>query len=196
MRPDPIKLRKWDALPFRDAKTDLINLAKLQARLAKSHGITPEVANLRERDLRQYLQWRQAALFCYLVQGATDKPSLAYTVVEDEDYDALACWTDGVTRHYAPIQLKEIVPQSRNPTSSLDAELSKLTKYSTSHETVVAFHVNRAGKLDEFLNLEPPKANVREIWFFGALSPDQRLWFLYGDLMKQPRLYELPYPTQ
>jgi hypothetical protein len=194
MRPDPIKLRKWDALSFRDAKTDLINLGKLQTRLAQSHGISPEVANLRERDLRQYLQWRQAALFCYLVQAATGKASLAYTVVEDEDYDALACWIDGDTKHYAPIQLKELVPESLNSAASLEAELGKLAKYATSQETVVAVHVNRAGRL-EFSSLKPPKARVREIWLFGALSPDQRSWFLYGDLMAQPQFHEATYPT-
>lgn len=193
MRPDPIKLRKWDALPLRDAKADLINLGKLQARMAESHGISPTVANLRERDLRQYLQWRQAALFCYLVQASTGK-EMAYTVVEDEDYDALACWIDGDTKHYAPIQLKEIVPQALNSTASLESELDKLAKYATSQETVVAVHVNRAGRL-EFSSLKPLKAQVREIWLFGALSPDQRSWFLYGDLMNHPQFYEATYPT-
>ena len=179
MRPDPIKLRKWDALSFRDAKTDLVNLGKLQARLARRGGASPEIANLRRRDLRQYLQWRQAALFCYLVQVTTGKASLAYTLVEDEDYDALACWVDGDTKHYAPIQLKEIGPESRNPSASVEAELTKLAKYATSQETLVAVHVNRAGRL-EFSSLKPPKARVREVWLFGALSEDQRSWFLYG----------------
>lgn len=194
MRPDPIKLRKWDSLSFRDAKTDLINLGKLQARLAESHETSREVANLRDRDLRQYLQWRQAALFCHLVQATTGRASLAYTVVEDEDYDALACWIDGDTKHYVPIQLKEVVPQSRNPSASLEAELGKLSKYATSRETVVAVHVNRAGRLD-FSSLKPPKARVREIWLFGALSADQRSWFLYGDLLGRPQFYEATYPT-
>lgn len=131
--------------------------------------------------------------FCYLVQASTGK-GLAYTVVEDEDYDALACWIDGDTKHYAPIQLKEVVPEALNPTASLESELNKLAKYATSQETVVAVHVNRAGRL-EFSSLKPPKAQVKEVWLFGALSPDQRSWFLYGDLMNQPHFYEASYPT-
>jgi hypothetical protein len=114
--------------------------------------------------------------------------------VEDEDYDALACWIDGDTKHYAPIQLKEIVPEALNPSASLEEELSKLAKYATSRETIVAIHVNRAGRL-EFSSLKPPKASVREIWLFGALSRDQRSWFLYGDLMGQPHFHEATYPT-
>jgi hypothetical protein len=193
MRPDPIKLRKWGALSFRDAKTDLINLAKLQARLERSNGISATVANLRERDLRPYLQWRQAALFCYLVQASTAKP-VAYTMVEDEDYDALACWVEADTKHFAPIQLKEIVPETLNPAASLEAKLNKLAKYARSKDTVVAIHVNRAGRL-EFSSLKPPNVGVREIWLYGALSPDQRSWFLYGDLLGQPQFYEATYPT-
>ena len=194
MRPDWIKRRKWESLSFRDAKTDLINLGKLQARVAQSTGISPQVADLRTRELRHYLQWRQAALFCYLVQAMSGKPSMGYAVVEDEDYDALACWIDGDTKHYAPIQLKEVVPETTNPAASLEVELSKLAKYPTSTETVVAVHVNRAGRI-EFSSLRPPKANVREVWLFGALSPDQKSWFLFGDLMNQPRFYEATYPT-
>jgi hypothetical protein len=194
VRPDAIKRRKWDPLSFRDAKTDLVNLGKLQARLARGHGISPEVANLRSRELRQYLQWRQAASFCYLVQAVTEKPSLGYTVVEDEDYDALARWVEDDTKHYAPIQLKEVVPESLNPMSTLASELAKLAKYPVSNETVVAVHVNRAGRL-EFSSLKPPKVTVREIWLFGALSADQQSWFLFGDLMSEPRFYEAAYPT-
>jgi hypothetical protein len=194
MRPDAIKRRKWESLSFRDAKTDLINLGKLQARVARSTGISPEVADLRTHELRHYLEWRQAALFGYLVQATSGKPSLGYAVVEDEDYDALACWVEGDTKFYAPIQLKEVVPESTNPAASLELELSKLAKYPTSKETVVAIHVNRVGRI-EVSSLKPPTANVREIWLFGALSLDQKSWFLFGDLMNQPRFYEATYPT-
>jgi len=191
---DAIRRRRWDTLSYRDPKVDLINLGKLQARLAKEHGISPTVANLRDRDLRQYLEWRQAALFCYLVATASGIPSLAYTVHEDEDFDCLACWIDKDTKHYAPIQLKEVVPQTLNPRSTLEAELAKLAKYSTSDQTVVAIHVNRGGRL-EFTSLVAPTVSCREIWLYGALSPDQQLWFLYGNLLKAPHFYEIAYPT-
>lgn len=191
---DPIRRRRWDGFSYRDPKVDLINLGKLQARIAKATGISPTVADLRTRDLRQYLEWRQAALFCYLIATASGIPSLAYTVHEDEDFDSLACWIADDTKHYALIQLKEVVPEDRNPLSSVEAELAKLAKYVTSEETVIAVHVNRTGRID-FTSLALPKINCREVWLYGALSPDQQLWFLYGNLLHEPRFHEIAYPT-
>ncbi len=191
--PSKITLRKWQKLHWHDPLTDLVNLGKLQAQLEGS-GVRPTVEDLRERDLRPYLEWRQAALFCYFVGDAVLKTPVAYSLIEDEDYDCVVQWVADGTHHFAPVQLKEVVPKTLNAKAELNVEMEKLGKYVTSSNTVVAIHLNQSGRL-EFDSIVAPTTSCAEVWIYGSLTASQSQWFLYGNLLKEPRGYEIAYPT-
>jgi len=193
-RPNEITARRWRSLDWRDPKTDLINLGKIQLQLAESTGITPKVADLRERELRKYLEWRQAALFAYFVSYAVVGEPIAYVLIEDEDYDAVIWRKSGKRNLYTPVQLKEVVPRDLNPKAEVNAELAKLTKYVTSEDTVVAVHLNQSGRF-EFHDIKAPDTSCKEIWLYGAQTADQSKWLLYGDILNNPKPYDIRYPT-
>jgi hypothetical protein len=188
-----IRLRGWKQLCFRDPRTDLVELAKLQAQMDKG-GTSPVTDDLRVRELRKFLEYRQAALFAYFVGHSVLKTLVAYAVSEAEDYDSVLWWKVADRNHYLAVQLKEVVPEHLNPTADINSELAKLQKYVTSKETVVAVHVNRSGMID-FSGIRKPVACCAEIWLYGTLSADQSVWFLYGDLLNAPHGHEIRYPT-
>jgi hypothetical protein len=195
MRPvDRITLRKWRQRRWRDAQADLVNLGRLYGRLL-GKGIQAAVDDLRVHELRKYVEQRQAALFAYFIEHSVLKCPIAYAMSEEQDYDCLIWWNvDGKSR-YAPVQLKELVPSHINPTANIVDELAKLAKYVTSDRTIIAVHLNQAG-LVEYSSIPRPATSAAEIWLYAAISPDQSLWFLYGDLLHGARGYEIPWPTQ
>jgi hypothetical protein len=90
--------------------------------------------------------------------------------------------------------LKELVPAHVNPGASVAALLIGLKKYRNSTDLVVAIHVNREMQLN-FAEVLVPKLALAAVWLYGAISPDQSKWMLYGDLLDQPASYEIPYPS-
>lgn len=192
---DRITLRKWRRLPFRDARTCLIGLGTLQARMDKK-GLSPTVDDLRSRAFREHLHLRQAALFAYFIGQAVLKVPVAYALIEEEneDYDCVMRWRVERRNCYVPVQLKEIVPQRRNPESNLNAELSKLGKYVSSQGTVVAVHLNRSGLFDRAA-IKVPETTCAQLWLYGALTADQSRWFLFGNLLAAPVEHEISFPT-
>ena len=85
------------------------------------------------------------------------------------------------------------MPDNVNPTAELQLEINKLKKYVDSNDLCVAIHLNRAGRL-ELNKLEIPELNIKELWFFGATSLDQKHWLLAGDMLNEPRSYDFEYP--
>lgn len=191
--PNHVTRRIWRTLDWHDPRTDLVQLGKLQARLTRE-GNPPTLDDLRNRDLRKYLEFRQAALFAYFISHSVLRTPIAYAIYEAEDYDCVLWWKCNGGNRYTPVQLKEVVPTRRNPDSSVNSELLKLQKYATPSDTVAAFHVNQSGPLD-FSTLQKPITGCREIWLYTSTSADQSRWLLYGDLLDNPRGYEIDYPT-
>lgn len=188
-----ITLRKWRTLNWRDPRTDLVQLGKLQARITQE-GNPSTLEDLRNHDLEKYLEFRQAALFAYFIGHSVLRTPIAYAVYEAEDYDCVLWWKCNRGNRYTPVQLKEVVPTRVNPHSTVNSELSKLRKYAASSDTVAAFHVNQSGQLD-FSKLQTPNTGCREIWLYTSISADQSKWLLYGDLLHNPRDYEIDFPT-
>jgi hypothetical protein len=116
-------------------------------------------------------------------------------MVEEEDYDCVLKWKIDQRNRYARVQLKEIVPPHINPNATIESELAKLRKYPTSNQTIVAVHINQEGPL-VWSSIAKPTTSVAEIWLYSALTPDQSLWFLYGDLLDRPQGFEIPWPTR
>lgn len=183
----------FESLKWRDPRTDLVELGRLQGRLAKE-GQPPALDDLRNHQLKQYLEQRQAALFAYFISSAVLKAPIAYAMKEAEDYDCILWWKLQSKSCYTPVQLKEIVPPRINARASIETELSKLSKYASTSETIAAFHVNQTGPLD-FTEVKAPRTGLNGIWLYAALSPDQSSWFLYGDLLKRRNGYEITWPN-
>lgn len=190
---DRITGRKWRALAWRDPRADLVNLGNAHTDLLRQ-GISVAHDDLRVRGWRHYLYSKQAALFAHLISEAILKAPIAYAMVEEEDYDCvLWCKVNGRDR-YARVQLKEVPPPHLNPSTTIESELAKLSKYPTSAQTIVAMHVNQEGPL-EFSSIPRPTTSVAEIWLYSATTADQSHWFLYGNLLYHPQGFDVSWPT-
>jgi len=187
-----MRIKEWNKLEFHDSRKVLVNLHELQERVASSN-LPPELKNLRSRELKKYLEGRQAALFCYGISAAVINTKIYHALSEASDYDCIARWIDNEAQSFTPIQLKELVPEALNSKTTLAKELEKLNKYASSEDLVIALHVNRAGRLD-FSEIQIPELKVAEVWLYGGLSPDQSRWFLFGNMLKDPQYYEFSYP--
>jgi len=179
-------------LEYHDSRKVLLRLRDLQERVAVSE-LPDKVKNLRTRELKKYLEGRQVALFCYGIGNAVLNTDVFHALYESIDYDCVALWERDGEQGFTPIQLKELVPESLKSTATLANELEKLAKYVAPEDLVVALHVNRMCIL-EFAKIQMPRLNVAEVWLYGAISPDQGRWFLYGSLLKEPEYYEFAYP--
>lgn len=187
-----VTLRQWATLAYRDPRTDLINLGRLQGAMERT-GHKPMLSDLRNHQFKGHLENRQAALFAHLVSALLLREPVEYVMHEHEDYDCILRWKVQHRTCYQAVQLKEIVPKSLNRMSEIDTELQKLSKYVGSEKTIAAFHLNQSGLVD-FSNMKKPKTSISAIWLYGALTPNQSQWFLYGDVLKRPVLRETSYP--
>ena len=143
--------------------------------------------------MKSYREGRSVALFCY---GISQKVNIPYffALYEASDFDAIAMWVENETQNFKPIQMKEFVPEPLNLNTSLNNEISKLSRYPASKETVVVIHVNRNIHLD-FLTIKIPPLNIGELWLMGSLSPNVDRWFIYGDLLTAPAIFNFDYPN-
>lgn len=190
---DKIAWRKWSKLDWRHPQFDLYALGVLQAQL-ENQGVQPTTDDLRRRELKQSLEQKQAALFSYFIGHSVLRSPILYAMCEDEDFDCVVQWVADGQKRCAPVQLKEIVPPHINPNATIDGELAKLGKYSTSGNTIFAVHLNQPG-LIEYSAIKKPETAAGEVWLYSSLAADQSLWFLYGDLLERPNWYEIPWPT-
>ena len=187
-----LKIREWGKLKYHEPEEILLGLREIE-QTYPLESLPYKEASLRTRNLRQYGESRQCALFCYGIGKALGL-EVVYTQIEKSDYDFIAAFPKGDELNYVPIQMKEFVPEDLNPIASLEVELSKLKKYTDSSDLCVAVHLNRTATID-FNNLKIPKLDVKELWFFGAKRADQKEWWLLGNMMDNPKAYEFKYPT-
>jgi hypothetical protein len=189
---DLIQLREWKQLQFNDPVFILKELRMLELQLA---GVTlaEEVRTLRTGGLKVYREGRDAALFCLGMAKITGN-KVYFALHESQDYDFVTVWQCGDELNYTPVQLKEVVRDSLNPNANVNATLQKLTKYHGSNRTTAAVIINREMRL-EFSKIHFPEVQMGGVWIYGTLSPDQSRWFIYGDLQKEPLLWEYEYPS-
>lgn len=186
--------REWSTYSYYDPRGVLVELRKLELALAeKPVAFDEKVLRLRTGKLRIWHERRQAAIFSYGMASVLDT-SIRIAPVESEDFDCIACWTRGDEQVFTPIQIKELVPADLNPTTDLNAELQKLTKYVRSHDLVVAFHVNRRLQLD-FSNIVIPQLAISQLWLFGSVSPNGSEYMIYGDVLSSPAYHTFSYPN-
>lgn len=186
------RLNAWKNLRFLDPERVLIGLRDIATTYPLSE-FSYEFSSLRRRDVRQFGEGRQAALFCYAMSKMVDVP-VWFAPTEASDYDIVARFIRNDVAHYAPVQLKELVPARVNATANLQVELDKLSKYADSADLVVAFHVNRDIRLEPN-DLRLPQGAIAQLWLYAATAPDQSSWVVFGDLLgPRPARLDFFYP--
>lgn len=185
-------LRFAQKLEYRDPVPFLRNLREVELQIAASN--TPEkIKNLRTNGLKEFREIREAAIFCH---GMSERIGQKVFVGrgESQDYDFVASWVVGDTQHLVPVQIKEVVPADLNPKASVQATVDALTKYVNSEDLVVAIHLNRCTLFDPS-QLVIPDLKIAELWIFGALTPDESTWGMWGNFMQSASGTRYSYPV-
>lgn len=188
---DRASLNEAQKLLYRDPEVVLRELREIEL-IAAGLDISPQVRHLRTNDLKGVREYRQAALFSLGMSHNLGVPVRFYPV-EASDYDFIATWAEQDVRHFAPVQLKELVPESLNSTATIQAIVNGLVKYSSSSLTVGIF-LNRQGTFIP-QDLKIPPLCIGALWFVFATSPDQSEWVLYGDVLGQAHATSFTYPA-
>lgn len=186
-----MRLNEWRKLHFVDSAKLLPEFRTIQAQVANSN-LKDQIKNLRTQKFKQYREGWVAAIFCFGMSQLIGVP-IYIASHEASDYDAVAMRVEDDTQHFTPIQIKEVVPEALNPSTDINKEIAKLNRYPVSNDTVVVIHMNRAGQL-QLPTIEVPHLNIASLWLIGASAPDQSRWFLAGDLINNPRIFEFDYP--
>lgn len=176
-----MKVREWEMLQFIDPEQVLAGFRAF-ATTYPLHELPYKVASLRIRDLRQFGESRQCALFCHGLSQVLGQ-KVSYAQSERADYDFVARFPKDGMLHYWPIQMKELVPEELDPHANLQAELNKLEKYVDSTDLVVAVHINRVATI-HLSELVMPRASIGALWFFGANDLTQNTWTIVGNLLR------------
>ncbi|MGZ5171066.1 MAG: hypothetical protein ACXWCY_26895 [Burkholderiales bacterium] len=185
-------MREFQNLEFGDPRPFLLRLAQLEPMVAQSD-LPDDAKALRVHSLKWARELREAALFCYgMAQRIRETVHLAPS--EAQDYDFVATWIYEGSRHFSPVQLKEVVPQELNGCASVQYTVNALSKYVDSADVTVAIHLNRAIHFDPE-GLSIPPLNIGALWVFGAVSEDRRAWGLWGNLLETRQGTRFDYPT-
>ena len=184
---------EWTKLEYFDPEVVLPKLRKIREQISGTE--TPEkIASLRTNKLKNERESWDAAIFSQLL-SLTIGHKISFSRYEDSDFDSIFTWNDNGTQCYAPIQLKELVPEYTNTTATLSDILNKLNKYSGHDDLIVGIKLNRKETLD-LTYIPTDNLPIRELWMFGATSEDQSHWSLFGEFMSgnvQHYEYELQY---
>lgn len=185
--------REWTAREYRSARDFLVNVIPLRNALAAQQ-VDERIKNLRTHALKGERELFQASLFAHGIGSTVLGTEVFLTPLEDQDFDCIAKWLNEDTWCFAPIQLKEFVPENLNPTASLQSEIDKLkNKYVDSSDLILVFYLNRNFHFD--LNaLTFHQVNVAQLWLFGAISTDGTRYRLWGNLLDNPASYSFEYP--
>lgn len=185
---DRLWLRSVEKLNFVDPAPFLVRLRHLEIEVALSDA-DPKVKALRTNSLKVSREQREAALFCHGM-GERIGTKVWFAHKEDQDHDFVASWITHEERHFAAVQLKEVVPIETNPKASIQDLVQSLGKYPNSKGLTVAIHLNQAGRFEPNL-LKIPKLNIGSLWVFGSAELNQSRWLLWGNFTEND-----PYGTQ
>jgi hypothetical protein len=188
---DTITARSFSTLSYRDPKPFLVDIREIEYGLANSNAPI-KIKTLRTNKLKECRELREAALFCYFL-GERIGTAVYLAKVESQDYDFVASWIDDSTYHFMPVQIKEVVPEIINKKADISTLIEKLNRYTDSSNLIVAIHINRDCHFNP-IDLKIPNLAIGQIWAFGATSPDQNEWGLWGDFCEKPERTIHKYP--
>src|SRR2546422_3427935 len=188
-----VTINYWRTLTYHDPARVLRELRAVEHGMADVlREADNDVRSLRTPGLKKFREWRDAAIFTYgmgLAQGV----KMGYATDESGDDDFVAAWILGDEAFFCPVQLKELVPEDRNPEATIDGLLRKLHKYGAQTRTVLAVRLNREGHV--ILDREWPRIPFAQLWFFWASAPGAAEWSISGDALGEPGHWAFDYPT-
>ena len=176
--------REWNKLNYVDPDIYVAEQQKLRSQVALTNA-PDKIRNLRTRKLAPLREAWDAGIFCYLLRRMTGQ-EIYFAAVEDQDYDAVFTWNAEGVQNFAPVQMKEVVPEELNSKQQVKDVVSSLRKYVTSDDLVVGIKVNRNVRI-EAKDLEIENLPVAEVWLFGATEPDEKRWSIFrklGDIIE------------
>ena len=187
-----IRARVFSTLSYYDPREVLVDLRRQAPEIARRTDLADAVKQMRTRDLKPLRELRDACLFCY---GWNQINGLSVRVaqVEGQDYDAVASYPTNEGHHFAPLQIKEVVPASLNQQSSVQGIVDQLTKYSNSEDLTVVIRLNRDTPFTP-ANLVVPTLKIAALWVFGALNTEQSRWAIWGNFLETAQCGEFSYP--
>lgn len=185
------RARAFTHLKYAEPRSVLVELRRLERSLPAE--VAPEVRHLRTNKLKPLRELREAALFCYGWEQI-DGQALGVAHIEAQDYDAVATWPSDAERYFAPIQIKEVVPEGLNPNITVQDVINDLQKYVNSDDLTVVIHLNRDLRGFAPLELMIPPLKIAALWILAARTPDQSQWMLWGNFMETIRWGEFSYP--
>jgi hypothetical protein len=188
---DRSRLRAIQRSEFRDPKRFLVEIRKLESRVVASD-LSAKAKQLRTNSLKEWREIREAALFC-LGMGQRIGHPVFLSRGESQDYDFIATWVAEETQHFAPVQLKEVVPADINAAASIEGVIRSLTKYVDSEDLTVAIYLNQQVRFDP-RTVVVPRLPIAALWVFGSISPDQSEWGLWGNFLEEPEGSRFAYP--
>ncbi len=172
---------EWKKYEYFDPKVVLPRLQEVRKLVTKSN-LPDTVKNLRTNKLRPEREAWDAAVLCALLSSIMGL-DMYFSKVESSDYDSVFRWNEGDIQHFAPVQMKELVPEINNPNGNLQSIINSLEKkYTDSSDLIIGIKINRKTRID-FSALNIPALNVGEIYFFGATNEEQTKWTLIGDIL-------------
>lgn len=188
---DAIRLRQVQQREYRDPTSFLRELRRLELEVLGAVR-DPQVRRLRTNQLREWREARIAALFCH---GMSERTGVKVLLSrgEFEDADFVATWTLENTRHFAPVQLKEVAPDERG--GGVDDVLASLAKYSGVNDLTVLIHLNRETNFNPAKIVVPRNLQIAALWFLGCSAPDQSEWTIWGNFLETPERTRFAYPA-
>lgn len=188
---DRIQLKQIARQRRIDPDKALPQLHEIEVAISRSD-VDPKIKTLRTTGLKRERELWNACLFCYGMSVRIGK-KVWVCPHEDSDIDFVAYWKDK-QEHFAPIQLKEVVPHHLNAKTSLHSVIeNNETKYNNPNLTLV-IRLNQQGRLDPN-EVALPRLNIAALWAFGAASDDGARWFVFGDMLEEPSFTFFDYPT-
>lgn len=176
---DRIRLRKIGNFEYLNPRPILVALRELEYEVAAS-SLPHNVKTLRKNTLRRECENRDAVIFAHATSQWLGIPVLV-ALEEDEDFDFVLHWQVDDMNHFCCVQHKEVVPESLNPTASVQGIVEALRGYADLSDTTVAIKLNRVGRFDPASVKVPDDVKVRDIWIYGALNPEQSEWAMWGN---------------
>jgi len=190
-----VRLNAWARLTFFDPAVKLPEMRQAAMEVSGFAGhLAEKILSLRGHRQRRFRELRDAAIFCFGISKCVVRKTVYYADHEDQDFDAVTMYDDGQVANFLPLQLKEVPPETLNPTETLDGIFAALRDRKELKDTVVAVKLNRQGTL-KLSAIQVPALSVGQLWLFGATSLAQDDWMLSGDLVRTPALHGFRYPA-
>jgi hypothetical protein len=190
---EAIRSRQAATRDYRDPVPFLRRLRCIEHRLLAESG-DAEVKTLRTNKLKEWREARIGALFCHGMSQRTGR-KVFLSKGEFEDADFVGMWFEDDVQHFAPVQVKELVPEERNPRGTLDALVKGLSKYSGRKDLTVLIHVNRRIHFNPDSLVLPPQLSIAALWILACVDPVQSEWAIWGNFLERAEGTSFAYPA-